>query len=32
MTYWEGVPSMTDVRYAKVIELVGDTIDDGKVC
>ena len=32
LTYWKGVPSMTDIRHTKVIELRGDTINDGKVC
>lgn len=31
VTYWEGVPSMTDVRHAKVTEFFGDIIYDGKV-
>jgi len=32
LTYWEGIPSRTDIGHTKVIELLGDTIDDGKVC
>jgi hypothetical protein len=31
-TYWEGIPSLTDVGHAEVVELLGDTINDGKIC
>ena len=31
-TYREGIPSVADVRYAEVIELLGDTINDGEIC
>ena len=32
LTYWEGVPSMTDIGHAKVVELLGYTINNRKVC